>query len=39
MNIQDTLKLIIAIVIGYALLFLTMWLFRSKKNHKEEKKK
>lgn len=37
MQTGDTLILIIAIVAGYATLFLTMWLFRKKKNANSEK--
>jgi len=33
-----TLKLIAAIILGYAVLFFTMWLFRHKKAKPEAKK-
>jgi len=35
MDAGDTIRLIIAIVLGYALLFLTMWLFRRKKKDRK----
>jgi len=31
MEAGDTLRLVIAIIAGYAVLFLTMWLFKNKK--------
>jgi len=34
METADVLKLVAAIVIGYAILFFMMWLFRSKRNGK-----
>ena len=36
MELNDTLRLIAAIVIGYAVLFLTMWIFKNK-NKKNKK--
>ncbi|MEK6886033.1 MAG: hypothetical protein AABX17_03645 [Nanoarchaeota archaeon] len=36
MELNDTLRLIAAIVIGYAVLFLTMWIFKNK-NKKDKK--
>ena len=36
MELNDTIRLIAAIVIGYAVLFLTMWIFKNK-NKKNKK--
>jgi hypothetical protein len=39
METMDILKLITAIVLGYAIMVITMWLFRDKSKDKKKKKK